>query len=105
MNWYWHYGVSYWIVSAGSLLFFALPFFGRMRLSPIAIRVQLVLFGLFALIWSALGLYLWAHMAEGSTTQTLTHLRLIGWGKSFAGGVCAGVLLALLVNGDFYRPR
>jgi len=95
--------VLHFVVAAGAIAFFCGAVFWPYAL---VIRLQMMLFGLVGVSWSAIGLYLLHHARD----QHLSHTRL-PWSQFWAldhihmtlAGMALGILLCLFVNPMFYR--
>ena len=101
----WHI-FNHVVVGIGAILLFVAPFFGSYRSAPFYIRILLLLSGSVGVGWSIVGIYLMRHMtAQGHTTLPWAQFWMLDHTKSNLGGFGVGILLALLVNPEFYRRK
>ena len=103
MNWH---IFNHVVVGIGAILLFVAPFFGSYRSAPLYIRILLFLTGPVGVCWSIVGIYLMRHTtAQGHTTLPWAQFWMLDHAKSNLGGFGVGILLALLVNPEFYRRK
>jgi hypothetical protein len=98
--------VSHTVVGIGAILLFVAPFFGRTRSAPLHVRVLLLVMGPVGPGWSIIGIYLLRHTtAEGHTALPWPQFWMLAHTKSNLGGLGVGILLALLINPEFWRRK
>jgi hypothetical protein len=101
----WHI-FNHVVVGIGAILLFVAPFFGSYRSAPLYMRMLLLLSGPIGVGWSIVGIYLMRHTtAQGHTTLPWAQFWMLDHTKSNLGGFGVGILLALLVNPEFYRRK
>ena len=98
--------VNHVIIGIGGILLFIAAFFGRYRDAPKHVRILLVLSGPVGVSWSIIGIYLMRHTTGNAhTTLPWAQFWMLAHTKSNVGGFGVGILLALLVNPEFYRRK
>ena len=103
MNWH---IFNHVVTAIGAILLFVAPFFGSYRSALLNIRILLLLIGPVGVGWSIVGIYLMRHTtAQGHTTLPWAQFWMLAHTKSNLGGFGVGILLALLVNPEFYRRK
>jgi hypothetical protein len=98
--------VNHLIIGIGAVLLFVAAFLGRYRQVPMHVRILLLLNGPVGVSWSIIGIYLMQHTnANAHTTLPWTQFWMLSHTKSNLGGFGVGILLALLINPEFYTRK
>ena len=105
MDWYRHYGISYWIVAVGAIALTAVPFITKLRGASFWLRCGLFLTGAVLVAWSGIGFYLLRHQKDGRTLLSWPRFWALDHMKSNLTGLAVGMLLCLVLSPEFRSFR